>query len=228
MLKELNLFQKPWINESVYFVVSLVFIFVINQNATLAQELHASNTGPAYPGGKNALKEFINKNLKYPDEAIKIGLSGVVEVKFMVDSEGKVGNIEVIKGISPGCDAEAIRLTGMLNDWTPGIRQGKPINTFVCLLIEFKGDKKLHPPVITGKIVEKTTGLPLDGILVVVRGTNIGTVSGPDGSYSLEVPSSADYLEYFGTGYSLKEVEIDFHSTINIELDPEYIIIDLK
>jgi len=227
MLKELNLFQKTWLNESVYFVVSLVFIFVINQNATLAQELHASNAGPAYPGGKNALKEFINKNLKYPDEAGKIGLSDVVEVKFMVDSEGKLGNIEVIKGISPECDAEAIRLTGMLDDWTPGMRQGKPVNTFVCLLIEFKGGKKIHPTVITGKIVEKTTGLPLSGILVIVKGTNIGTVSGPDGSYRLEVPSNANSLEYFGTGYSLKEVEIDFHSTINIELDPEYLIIDL-
>lgn len=228
MLKELNLFQKTWLNESVYFVVSLVFIFVINQNATLAQELHASNAGPAYPGGKNAVKEFINKNLKYPDEAGKIGLSGIVEVKFMIDSEGKVGNIEVIKGISPGCDAEAIRLTGMLDDWTPGMRQGKPVNTFVCLLIEFKGDRKLHPAIITGKIVEKSTGLPLNGILVIVSGTNIGSVSESDGSYRLEVPSSANYLEYVGTGYSLKKVEIDFHTTINVELDPEYIIIDLK
>jgi protein TonB len=225
MLKLLS-FQKPFFRGLGYSVVSLFFI--INQNAILAQEMHATNTNPIYPGGENALQKFIDKNLILPAEAGKTGLSGIIEVKFMINKEGKVENIEVMKGISHDCDAEAIRLTGLFQEWIPALRQGKPVNTFVYLPIEFKGDKKVQPTVISGKIVEKNTGLPLDGILVIVKGTNIGSVTSPDGSYRLEVPPEANYLEYMGVGYSPKEVKIDFHSTINVELDVEYIFINFQ
>lgn len=228
MLKELSFKQKPSISALVYHLMFLAFIFVSNQNPTFAQEMHASNINPVYSGGVNALKEFIKTNLRYPDEAKKSGLSGIVEVKFMINNQGKVENIEVMKGISLECDAEAVRLTSLLDGWSPAIRQGQPVNTFVCLPIEFKGYNQLHPTVITGKIIEKTTRLPLNGILVIVKGTNIGSISGPDGSYSVEVPSEANFLEYVGVGYSHKEVKINSHSTINIELDPEYIIIDFQ
>lgn len=223
MLKLLSS-QKSFFRGLAYSVVSLFLI--INQNALLAQEMHATNTNPIFPGGKNALQEFIDKNLRYPTEAVNTGLSGIVEVKFKINKGGKVENVEVMKGISHDCDAEAVRLIGLFPEWTPALRQGKPVNTFVYLPIEFKGDKKFQPTVIKGKVVEKNTGLPLDGILVIVKGTNIGSVTNPDGSYRLEVPSEATYLEYMGVGYSPKEVEIDFHSTINVELDVEYILIN--
>lgn len=228
MLKEKRLFQKPSLRRLVISIKFLAFILVMNPNVILAQEMHASNTRPEFAGGKNALKEFINKNLIYPDEARNAGLSGSVEVKFMINAEGKVENIKVMKGISKECDAEAIRITSLLSDWTPGMRQGKPVNTFVYLTIEFKGEKKIHPTLIIGKTIEKTTGLPLSDILIIVKGTNIGSVTGPDGSYQLEVPPEASYLECIGVGYSAKEVKIDFHSTINIELDPEYLFIDFQ
>jgi hypothetical protein len=111
--------------------------------------------------------------------------------------------------------------------YKPGIRNGKPVNTYVCLPIEFKGSNHLQPTVVTGKIIDRTTGLPIEGIITIVKGTNIGSVSGPDGSYRIELPSDARYLESFGTGYSFREVEIDFHPTITIELDPEYMILEL-
>lgn len=212
----------------VYYPIFLTFMFLLNESPIFAQEMHASNTSPVYAGGINALKEFINNNLRYPDEARKAGLSGVVEVKFKINYAGKVEDIEVMKGISPECDAEAIRLTSLINGWSPGVRQGKPVNSFVCLPIEFKGYNKLRPTIITGKIIEKATGLPLEGIFTIVKGTNIGSVSAADGSYRLEVPSEAKALECFGVGYSFKEVEIDSHSTINIELDPEYLLIDFQ
>jgi TonB family protein len=227
MLKESYLIQRTSSGVIAFFLMSMVFLFS-TRSVINAQEMHASNSGPEYPGGKNALKEFISKNLNYPEEAKKTGISGTIVVKFIINSEGQVDNIEIVKGISKECDAEAIRLTSLLNGWTPGIRQGNPVNTFVCLPIEFKGDKKLHPIVITGKTVERITGLPLSGIFVILKGTNIGTVTEADGSYRLEVPSDANYLECFGTGYSHKELEIDFHSTINIELEPEYQVIDFQ
>lgn len=225
MLTELTVtqtFRRPLVHLAMF----IALMFVLNQSATYAQEMHGKNSSPSYTGGKDALKEFIHNNLRYPDEAKKTGLSGTVEVKFIINHEGKVEGAQIMKGISAECDAEAIRLINLINGWSPGIRQGKPVNTFVLLPIEFKGPNKLHPARITGKIVEETTGLPLEGIFCIVKGTSIGSVSGSDGSYILQVPSDAEYLECFGVGYSLKEVEIDSHSTINIELAPEYVILE--
>ncbi|HEX2921032.1 MAG TPA: TonB family protein [Bacteroidales bacterium] len=211
-----------------YSVIRILFFLFVSQQSGFSQEMHSSNSAPIYPGGKKALGDFISKNLKYPDEARKIRLSGIVEVKFMINTEGKIENIEVMKGISKECDAEAVRVTGLISGWKPAFRQENPVNSFIYLPIEFKGDKKTEPTEIRGRVVEKITGLPLSGIYVIIKGTNIGSVSLPDGSYRLEVPSEAKALECFGVGYSRKEVEINFHSTINIELDQEYMVIDFQ
>jgi TonB family protein len=226
MKMELKSAKKSCIRIFVYCVLFTAFMIGSDQNAIFAQEMHSSNSSPVYAGGLNALKEFIYSNLRSPDEAGKSGISGIVEVKFMINCEGKVENVMVMKGISPECDAEALRVTSLMSGWTPGIRQGKPVKTLVCIPIEFRGDNQSYPATVTGKINEKTSGLPLEGIFIIVKGTNIGSVSGPDGSYRLDIPSEARYLEYFGVGYSFREVEIAANSIINIELDPEYIILD--
>jgi TonB family protein len=174
------------------------------------------------------LKEFINDNLVYPDAARKEGLAGSVDVRFTINKEGKVEDIKVMKGISNECDAEALRLIYLMTGWIPGKRQGKPVNTIVYMPIEFKGDKKSNPLIIKGKVVEKNTGLPVEGALIIVKGTNIGSVTGIDGSYKLELPPQSNFLECQGMGYSPEEVSIDYHSTINIELETEYTVIDLS
>jgi TonB family protein len=228
MLKEMRLFQYSCLRDFIYAGIFFAFIFIINQNEIIAQEFHGSNTSPAYPGGKNALKEIISKNLRYPEEAKKSGISGVVEVNFMINKEGNVENIKVMKGINLECDAEAIRVTSLITGWIQGTRQGKPVNTMVSMPIEFKGENKLRPAVITGKITEKYTGMPIEGAFVIIKGTNIGSVTSPDGSYRVGVSAESKYLEFFGIGYSPKEVLIDYHSTINIELDTDYWIIDFS
>jgi protein TonB len=212
----------------VYVGIVLAFVFLLNQSEIIAQGMHADNTIPAYPGGKDALKEFISKNLRYPEEAKKSGISGVVVVNFRINKEGKVENVKVAKGISVECDAEAIRITSLITGWTQGMRQGKPVETMVSMPIEFKGENKLHPEVITGKVTERNTGLAVEGVFVIIKGTNIGSVTAQDGSYRLEVPAESRIIECFGVGYSFKEIPIDFHSTINIELDSEYLIIDFS
>jgi len=65
---------------------------------------------PEYPGGKKAFKEYIKKNLRYPQEALKNNIEGTVYLTFRVDQEGNVLNVNVTKGIGYGCDEEAIRL----------------------------------------------------------------------------------------------------------------------
>jgi TonB family protein len=201
-------------------------LIVVNTNCVLAQELHADNLMPLYPGGNAALKETIVKNLKYPDAAIKAGISGSVLVNFTIDQNGKVQNIKVMQGLSPECDAEAIRLTGLLKGWEPGKRQGKPVNITVAMPVEFKSDKKLSPATISGKVTEKTTGKAIEGAFVIIKGTNVGSVTNAEGSYRIDLPAESHDLIIFSVGYSSEEIPIDYHSTINIELETEHHMID--
>lgn len=65
---------------------------------------------PEYPGGKTAFKEYVKKNLVYPEEALEEGVEGVVHLSARIDDNGQVSEIAVEKGIGSGCDEEAQRL----------------------------------------------------------------------------------------------------------------------
>ncbi|NNC94455.1 MAG: energy transducer TonB [Chitinophagales bacterium] len=70
---------------------------------------------PGYPGGSAAMRKFIEKNLKYPKEALENNIQGKVRVKFKLNQNGKVTSALVEKGIGHGCDEEALRLVKLLN-----------------------------------------------------------------------------------------------------------------
>jgi len=203
-------------------------LIVVNTNSLFAQGMHADNLMPVYPGGIPVLKETIVKNLKYPDAALKAGISGSVLVNFTIDKDGKLQNIKVMQGLSPECDAEAIRVTSLLKGWEPGKRQGKPVNITLSMPVEFKSDKKLNPVTISGKVTEKTTGQAIEGAFVIVKGTNVGSVTNEEGSYHIDLPAESHDLSIFSVGYSSEEIPIDYHSTINIELETEYHAIDFS
>jgi TonB family protein len=69
---------------------------------------------PQYPGGNDALRKFIDSQLRYPDLAIERMIEGPVHVTYTVSNEGKVEDIEVVSGIGHGCDEEAIRVISLL------------------------------------------------------------------------------------------------------------------
>jgi protein TonB len=69
---------------------------------------------PEYPGGKVAFQDFIRKNLKYPEEALKAGIEGQVHLHYWVEGNGKVVDAEVTHGLGYGCDEEALRLVKLL------------------------------------------------------------------------------------------------------------------
>ena len=69
---------------------------------------------PYYEGGLGALRQFIRKNLRYPQEAFKKKIEGRVHVKYSVDHKGKVIKAHVVKGLGHGCDEEALRLVKLL------------------------------------------------------------------------------------------------------------------
>ncbi len=95
---------------------------------------------PEFSGGYEALIKNLNTNIKYPEEARKMGLEGKVFVQFVVTKTGTIQNIKVIRGIEDGeaLEKEAIRVMQAMPNWKPGKMDGKAINTSLTLPISFK------------------------------------------------------------------------------------------
>lgn len=76
---------------------------------------------PTFPGGHEALMRFIYTNITYPESAIELGLEGKVYVRFYVEKDGKVANVELLKGINcPAIEQEALRVVSIMPNWLPG------------------------------------------------------------------------------------------------------------
>ena len=95
-------------------------------------------TMPEFPGGNEALKEFISENIIYPAEAKAEGIQGKVFVAFTINHEGKVKDAEVVKGVHKLLDAEALRVVKEMPEWQPGEEDGKPVNVRYTLPVIFK------------------------------------------------------------------------------------------
>lgn len=91
-----------------------------------------------FPGGMAAMYKFLNKNQKYPPSARRMGVEGKVFVKFIVDREGAISNIEIMKGINADLDKEAIRLIKLMPPWKPGKQNGRSVKSQFVLPINFK------------------------------------------------------------------------------------------
>ncbi|MCX6244410.1 MAG: M56 family metallopeptidase [Bacteroidetes bacterium] len=96
---------------------------------------------PQFPGGNEALIEFLSKNIQYPAEAKKSGIQGKVAVNFVVRSTGEVTDVKVLRGIGGGCDEEAVRVIQLMPKWTPGLIKGKPVAVGFVIPIQFRLDK---------------------------------------------------------------------------------------
>jgi TonB family protein len=92
---------------------------------------------PSYPGGDQARIDFMMKNLKYPEQAKKNGVQGKVFVTFIVEKDGSLSNVKVMRGVGSGCDEEAVRVVKMMPKWKPGINKGKPVKVQFVLPIKF-------------------------------------------------------------------------------------------
>ena len=93
---------------------------------------------PRFPGGDEARLNYLRRPVRYPDAALKAQVQGVVMVVFVVERDGTITNIDVLKRIGGGCDDEAIRVTREMPRWDPGKRQGKPVRVMVRMPIVFR------------------------------------------------------------------------------------------
>jgi TonB family protein len=93
---------------------------------------------PQFPGGEEALLDFIKNNLRYPSSDAQVGIQGRTTVRFVVNKLGQVCDITVIRSLSKACDAEAVRVIKMMPNWIPGKQQGKPVSVYYTLPIVYK------------------------------------------------------------------------------------------
>jgi TonB family protein len=93
---------------------------------------------PVFPGGDNAMYEFISENLVYPFDAREKGEQGKVYVRFVIGKEGYKSKVSIARGVSPELDAEALRIVNLMPPWTPGKQNGVPVNTNIVIPIVFK------------------------------------------------------------------------------------------
>ena len=92
---------------------------------------------PSFPGGEAARKRFLGENLKYPQMAKESGIQGKVYVTFVVEPNGSVSGIKILRGIGGGCDEEAIRVTKLMPTWIAGKQRGKPVRVQFNMPIKF-------------------------------------------------------------------------------------------
>ena len=90
-----------------------------------------------YPGGEKALRDFLNSNMEYPDKALNNGTQGKVLVKFVVERDGSVSGIQVIKDIGDGCGDEVVRVLKRTKKWTPAKVNGAPVRSYFRLPVIF-------------------------------------------------------------------------------------------
>ena len=93
---------------------------------------------PSFPGGDAKMYEYLGKNIKYPQIARETGIQGRVFVNFVVEPDGSVSNVKVLRGIGGGCDEEAMRVVKAMPKWSPGKQRGKTVRVSYTLPVVFK------------------------------------------------------------------------------------------
>lgn len=92
---------------------------------------------PQFPGGEPALLKYLNNSIKYPVIATENGIQGKVYIRFVVGKDGKVSKVEVVRGVDPSIDNEAVRVVKSMPAWSPGRQGGREVSVSYTLPINF-------------------------------------------------------------------------------------------
>ena len=128
------------------FLMSLMAVFCLmtaNAQKTVVSQTNEKvydtvEQMPEYPGGMQAMIEFLQTNMKYPEDAAKQKVEGRVMVQFVVETDGSVSDVHVAKQVFPSLDAEAIRVVQAMPKWTPGKNGGQVVRVKYNLPIVFR------------------------------------------------------------------------------------------
>lgn len=93
---------------------------------------------PQFPGGQIAMLQYLMKNIKYPEQAMKEGIQGRVTVRFIVEKDGSISDVKPILSVHPLLNKEAVRVVKSMPKWSPGKHNGKPVRVRFNLPVMFK------------------------------------------------------------------------------------------
>ena len=91
-----------------------------------------------FPGGMDSMYAYIQKNLKYPEAAEEKGIQGRVFVQFVIEKDGSISNVKILRGIGGGCEEAAVEMVKNMPKWKPAKQRGKPVRYQYVLPIKFE------------------------------------------------------------------------------------------
>ena len=97
---------------------------------------------PEFPGGDKGFYQYIADNIKYPAKAREKGIKGLVYVNFIVEPDGSVSNIKVLREIGGGCDEEAVRVVESMPKFKPGMQDGEAVRVSYTVPVFFRLEEK--------------------------------------------------------------------------------------
>lgn len=182
-------------------------------------------------GGMTALYEAINRELKFPEQAVKMGIEGKVFVELIIEPDGSTSSHRPLKGIGAGCDEEAVRAIKAINvKWNPGKQRGVAVRQKFVIPITFSlsgnpstgtiipKEKRMiissnvshqNGKTIVNGTVTTEDGKPIQGMNIVVSGKTYGTVTKADGTFSLKLEENSGELAFSFIGYETQKVRIN-------------------
>lgn len=134
--------------QRLFIILPLLLLSVFTLNAQSSGKKDKKNKDvivmPQYPGGHEKMIEYLFVETNYPDEAYEKNETGEVLVGFTVEADGHISMAQVLKGVSPSLDAEAVRVVKSMPKWIPGTRNGRPVRAELSIPINFKLIYKNH------------------------------------------------------------------------------------
>ena len=140
---EVKIEEKIEVNFDVDVKETTVIQEVVISEAVVVEEkadaiFDVVETQPNPPGGMSGWNKYLSENLKYPTQARRMGVEGSVILVFVINTDGSIQDVEVLRGIGGGCDEEAIKIVKNAPKWEPGKQRGRPVRTRMRLPIRFK------------------------------------------------------------------------------------------
>lgn len=112
---------------------------VANTNDTIYDGTgHPADVDPEFPGGMDELYKYLAQNIQYPEQAKQENIQGRVVISFVIEKDGSIAEVQVLRGIGGGCDEEALRVVNAMPKWTPGKVRGENVRVKYALPVTFK------------------------------------------------------------------------------------------
>jgi len=145
-----DLIQKKCSDFDISTYIKINFPTSHQHNPSEMEIFTISEIQPTFPGGDDALLHYLGRNLSYPIEAKEQGIQGTIFITFVVETDGSISNVKVLRGIGGGCDEEALRVVRNMPKWSPGMQRGKYVRVQFNLPIRFLlSDGEIYPKLLS-------------------------------------------------------------------------------